>query len=91
MPKPPIDIADAVRKIRDFFRSHRRAPSFEEVRGLFNYRSKASAHFLVDQLIERNFLSKDPKGRILWDSLAGVKLLGSVQAGIPTLLWTCGL
>ena len=84
MPKPPIDISGAVKKIREFFRDHHRAPSFEEVRDLFNYRSKASAHFLVDQLIERNFLQKDSKGRILWDSLAGVKLLGSVQAGVPT-------
>lgn len=84
MSKPPIDIAHAVRKIREFFRAHHRAPSFEEVRDLFNYRSKASAHFLVNQLIERNFLHKDSKGRILWDQLAGVKLLGSIQAGLPT-------
>ena len=83
MPKPPIDIANAVRKIREFFRSHHRAPSFEEVRDLFGYRSKASAHFLVHQLIEKNFLHKDSKGRILWDQLTGVKLLGGIQAGIP--------
>ena len=84
MPKPPIDIANAVRKIREFFHAHHRAPSFEEVRSLFNYRSKASAHFLVDQLIERNFLRKDSRGKILWDQLTGVKLLGSIQAGLPT-------
>lgn len=84
MPKPPIDSASAVRKVREFFRTYHRAPSFEEIRSLFNYRSKASAHFLVSQLVERNFLHKDSKGRILWDSLAGVKLLGSVQAGLPT-------
>ena len=84
MPRPPVDIDNAVRKIREFFRANRRAPSFEEVRNLFNYRSKASAYFLVGQLIERNFLRKDSKGRILWDSLAGVKVLGSVQAGLPT-------
>ena len=84
MPRPPIDITNAVRKVREFFQTHHRAPSFEEVRGLFNYRSKASAYFLVNQLIERNFLHKDSKGRILWDQLTGVKLLGSVQAGLPT-------
>ncbi len=83
MPKPPIDIANAVRKMREFFLAHRRAPSFEEVRSLFNYRSKASASFLVGQLIEKNFLKKDHRGRILWDQLAGVKVLGSVQAGLP--------
>ena len=83
MPKPPIDIANAVRKVREFFRAYHRAPSFEEIRDLFNYRSKASAHFLVSQLIEKNFLRKDSKGKILWDSLAGVKLLGNVQAGLP--------
>ncbi len=84
MPKPPIDIARAVQKIREFFVSHHRPPTFEEVRALFDYRSKASAHFLVNQLIEKNFLQKDFKGRILWDKLAGVKLLGAIQAGVPT-------
>ena len=83
MPRPPIDIAKAAQKIREFFRAHRRAPSFEEIRDLFNYRSKASAHFLVGQLMEKDILAKDSKGKILWDSLAGVKLLGSVQAGLP--------
>ena len=83
MPKPPIDIANAVRKVRQFFRSHHRAPSFEEMRALFNYRSKASAYFLVNQLIEKNFLQKDSRGKLLWDSLAGVRLLGSIQAGLP--------
>ena len=75
---------NAVRKIREFFREHHRAPSFEEVRSLFGYRSKASAHFLVGQLIEKNFLQKDSRGRILWDQLMGVKVLGSIQAGLPT-------
>ncbi len=84
MPKPAIDVVHAAQKMREFFRFHHRAPSFDEVRGLFNYRSKASAHFLVSQLIEKNFLQKDSRGKILWDSLAGVKLLGSVQAGLPT-------
>ncbi len=84
MPKPPIDVASALRKIREFFQTRHRAPSFEEIRNLFNYRSKASAHFLVNQLIEKSFLRKDSRGRILWDSLAGIKLLGSVQAGLPS-------
>lgn len=84
MPKPAIDIASAAQKMREFFRFHHRAPSFEEVRELFRYRSKASAHFLVQQLVEKNFLQKDSRGKILWDSLSGVKLLGSIQAGVPT-------
>ena len=83
MPKPPIDIQKATEKLRNFFRAQRRAPSFEEIRDLFQYRSKASAHFLVSQLMEKGFLNKDSKGKILWDSLSGLKLLGSIQAGIP--------
>ena len=83
MPRPSIDIAKAAQKIREFFRAHHRAPSFEEIRDIFGYRSKASAHFLVGQLMEKGLLSKDVKGKILWDGLAGVKLLGSVQAGLP--------
>lgn len=85
MPKPPIDVKSAVQRIREFFRANHRAPSFEEIRTLFQYRSKASAHFLVQQLIQKNFLRQDIKGKILWDSLAGVPLLGSIQAGVPTV------
>lgn len=79
-----IDWNEAVRKIRGFCHDRRRAPSFEEVRRLFKYKSKNTAHWLVARLIEKGFLRKDAAGRILTDGLFGIRQLGSVQAGWPS-------
>ena len=39
---------------------------------------------MVGKLVKRGLLRKDSKGRILLDSLRGVRLLGSIQAGWPS-------
>lgn len=79
-----INTAQAASTLRRFFREHRRAPSMDEIRRLFGYRSKNAAFWLVRKLVEAGTLQKDRKGRILFDSLFGVKLLGTVQAGWPS-------
>ncbi|MCG3175844.1 MAG: LexA repressor [Candidatus Omnitrophica bacterium] len=78
-----FDRAGALKKLREFYRSHHRPPSFDEIRELFGYRSKNSAFWIVRRLIESGFLRKDPKGKLVLDQLTGVKLLGSVAAGFP--------
>lgn len=82
--KKPLDLSKALGRLRHFYRDKHRSPSFAEVCGLFGYRSKNAAFELVDKLIEKGFLKKDSKGRLLLDSLSGVKLLGTVQAGWPS-------
>lgn len=79
-----IDLNQAVAALRGFFRKNKRPPSFEEIRKLFRYRSKNAASWLVDKLIDKGLLRKDAQGKILFDSLQGVKLLGTVQAGWPS-------
>ncbi len=79
-----IEWSKAVAKLREFYRAQKRPPSFQEIAELFSYKSKNAAFELVEKLIEKGFLKKDSKGKILFDSLLGVKLLGSVQAGWPS-------
>ena len=79
-----MDLTKGIELLRRFYRENRRAPSFEEIRGLCGYKSKNAAFWLVRQLEKKGFLRKDSKGRLLLDSLTGVRLLGAVQAGFPS-------
>lgn len=79
-----IDFPEALTQLRQFYREHKRPPSFREIKALFKYKSKNAAFELVSKLIKRGLLKKDRQGKILFDSLIGVKFLGSVQAGWPS-------
>ena len=79
-----INFSEVLSKLRKFHRDRKRPPSFDEIKALFSYKSKNAAFELVDKLIKRGFLKKDRQGKILFDSLNGVKLLGSIQAGWPS-------
>ena len=78
------DLSQALSELRGFCRKYGRSPSFLEVAKLFHYRSKNAAFLLVNKLIEKGLLKKDRQGKILFASLNGLKLLGSVQAGWPS-------
>lgn len=80
----PINFSNAVNKLREFYRENHRTPSFAEIAEIFGYRSKNAAFELVNKLVEKGFLKKDSKGKILFDRLSGTKLLGTVQAGWPS-------
>ncbi len=79
-----INVPHALAKLRRFYREHHRPPSVQEIAHLFGYRSKNAAFELVGKLVERGLLRKDSSGRILFDALRGVRLLGSIQAGWPS-------
>lgn len=78
-----IDLQGAAGRIREFARLRRRAPSFEEVRRLFRYKSKNAADWLISRLVEKRLLAKDTTGRLVLPT-GTVKLLGTVQAGWPS-------
>lgn len=80
----PIRFNEVVRKLRDFYREQKRPPSFAEVAEICGYKSKNAAYELVQKLVEKGLVRKDERGRILLDSLVGTRLLGTVQAGLPT-------
>ncbi len=78
------DLMEALSELKGFVRENKRPPSFLEIARLFRYKSKNAAFLLVDKLVKRGFLRKDRQGKIIFDMLHGVKLLGTVQAGWPS-------
>lgn len=79
-----INFPKVLQTLRRFYKERRRAPSFDEIRALFGYKSKNAAFWLVKQLEARGLVKKDAEGKLLLDSLAGARLLGAVQAGFPS-------
>ncbi len=82
--RKPLDLPKALQRLRHFCREKKRTPSFNEISALFGYRSKNAAFELVNKLIRRGLVKKDREGKLLLDSFAGIKLLGTVQAGWPS-------
>jgi SOS regulatory protein LexA len=83
MPKK-VDFSKAVQTLRRFYKSAGRPPSFDEIRDLFGYKSKNAAFWIVEQLIQRKLLKKDAKGKLIFEPQGSLRLLGSIQAGMPT-------
>jgi SOS regulatory protein LexA len=71
--------------IAAFFRNHRRMPSFAEMVGLLDVKSKSVVNFWIDKLIDAGILHKDEKGHLTFAaSTFAIPLVGSVQAGFPS-------
>ena len=85
MPKR-IDFPWVVSKLRDFYSSRKRLPSYAELQSLFGYSSKGGVSGLMKHLLKRGILKRDPKGKFLPTPVleGGIKLLGTVQAGFPS-------
>src|ERR1051325_10064292 len=73
-----------VAKIADFYRAHRRMPSYGELEHILGYRSKSAVHYFVKKLIDKGFIGKDRTGRLIPKRLGEVRVLGVVEAGFPT-------
>lgn len=73
------------KSIAVFFRENRRMPSFSEMVGLLEVRSKSVVNFWINKLIEADILEKDDKGHLKFkQSTYAIPLAGSVQAGFPS-------
>jgi len=73
-------------KLRKFYLTRKRLPSYREMMRLFGYKSVNSAWRLTQKLIEENIVEKDDKGKLLPKNLNHqLKVLGTVEAGFPTL------
>jgi repressor LexA len=80
------DINSQFEKIISFWQKHKRMPSYSEILRETGLKSKNAAFKLVGKLIDSGFLAKDSSGRLLPSSYFNeVKILGLVEAGIPTL------
>jgi len=72
-------------KLKDFYRSMRRMPSYSELMGITGLKSKNSVSRLVKKLVEEGVVDKDSTGRIIPNHLWGrSRLLGTVEAGWPS-------
>ncbi len=73
------------RRTIDFYRAHKRMPSYSELCGLLGFSSKQASVRVVDKWVDEKFLSKDEKGKLIpGDSFHALKLLGLIEAGFPT-------
>ncbi len=61
-------------------------PGYNEMMRLFGFKSKNSVYKLINRLVEEGAIEKDSQGKITPTNLHNeLKVLGSVQAGFPTL------
>ena len=85
MPKQ-IDFPDVISKLKGFYSSRKRLPSFAEIQSLLGYSSKGGVSVLMAHLLKRGILKRDSKGKYVPTSTleGGIRLLGTVQAGFPS-------
>jgi repressor LexA len=60
-------------------------PGYQEIMDLVGFKSKNAVAKLVKRLVDEGIVSKDAKGKLIPNRLAGeLPLLGLVEAGMPT-------
>lgn len=80
-----MEIGERIRRLQEFYLTHRRMPSYAELARLFNFQSKNAVSRLVEKLRRLNILDKDRTGRLIPKNLAApLRLLGTVEAGFPS-------
>lgn len=73
-------------KIVDFYKAHKRMPSYSEIMTLVGFKSKNAVSKLVQKLIDENILTKDAQGKLVPNfAFAEVPLLGLIEAGVPSI------
>src|SRR5689334_7065477 len=80
-----MNLHEHLAKIRAFYRSHKRMPSYSELTAVVGFRSKNAAYKLVRRLIDQGWLEKDTAGKLLpGPHFHAVPVLGTVTAGFPS-------
>lgn len=72
---------EATVKIRHFFVSQRRLPTYREICTIFNFASPNASFELVEKLIKEGVLGKDEKGKLFPKGLFTIPQLGIIKAG----------
>lgn len=81
-----IDLQKTVTKLREFYWRRKRLPSYRELAKLLGYKSVNAAWRVVKKLIDADYLEKDSSGCLIPKNLNHeLKVLGAVEAGLPTL------
>lgn len=73
-------------KIFSFYEKKKRMPTYAEIMNLLGFKSKNAVYKLINKLVEAGIVSKDDTGKLVPNNLfQEVKLLGLVEAGIPSV------
>ncbi|MCB9798902.1 repressor LexA [Candidatus Nomurabacteria bacterium] len=73
-------------KLIQFYRKFRRLPTYEELAELYGVKSKGSLHKYVQKFVDEDLIVKSEGGKLIpTTKLYGLRVLGSVQAGFPTV------
>jgi len=81
-----MDTQKAISKIRKFYFNRKRLPSYREIAELLNFKSVNAAWRVVKKLIDEGYIDKDSQGKLIPKKLGHeLKVLGTVEAGFPTL------
>ncbi len=79
-----LTTADVHRRIAAFFRENRRMPTYAEMMGLLEVRSKNVVHFWVQKLISEGLIEKDRRHLRFVRKGFPIPLAGDIQAGLPS-------
>ncbi|MEI7437642.1 MAG: S24 family peptidase [bacterium] len=81
-----LKLDEKVAVLKKFYQRERRLPGYNEMLGLFGYHSKNAVHKLVMRMVEAGYLIKrGPKIAAAARLAGGLRLLGNLQAGFPSL------
>jgi SOS regulatory protein LexA len=80
-----MNLQEHLAKIRAFYRSHKRMPSYTELMAVTGFRSKNAVYKLVQRMIAQEWLEKDAAGKLLPGRVFhDLPILGTVTAGFPS-------
>jgi len=68
-----------------FFQRSRRLPSYAEMLEIFGFKSKNAVSKVISKFIDEGLVNKDESGHLIaGPDMLGVRLIGNIQAGMPT-------
>lgn len=73
---------ERIRKVRTFYRRHKRMPSITELMALFKLASRSSAFYAAGKLEEAGLVTKDRSGKLVpGPDFHAIRRLGHIRAG----------
>lgn len=78
-------LANPILKLRAFYDTHKRMPSYSELAQILGYKSKNAAQYVVEKWLEKGIVGKDRTGKLIpGRAFHPLKVLGTVAAGWPS-------
>jgi repressor LexA len=72
-------------KLEKFYAGHQRMPTFQEMTGLWGFRSKNAVSKMVGKLLDAGLVAKDHLGRLVpTETFGEIQMAGLVKAGPPS-------